>query len=136
MRIAGKQDGPGLIIYGPPRAPRIAKDAHFCILWPIYEQLAVIFSPCYMYVCFAVRSYCPEIFVHLGSTYEKKVYFFHILGLNMKISYPIVSLFDMYIDMDERIAGEQNMPSLIIEGPPQGPLNSPKYFFFYILAHV
>ena len=30
-RIAGKQDWPGLIIYGPPRAPRIAKNTHFCI---------------------------------------------------------------------------------------------------------
>ena len=28
-RIAGKQDGPGPIIYGPPRDPRIAKNAHF-----------------------------------------------------------------------------------------------------------
>ena len=30
-RIAGKQDWPGLIIYGTPRAPRIAKNTHFCI---------------------------------------------------------------------------------------------------------
>ena len=65
-RIAGKQDGPGPIICGPPRAPRIAKNANFCILWPIYEKLAVIFSPCYAYVCSVMRSYCPEIFVHLG----------------------------------------------------------------------
>ena len=36
-RIAGNKDGPGPIIYGPPRAPRIAKNAHFYILWPIYE---------------------------------------------------------------------------------------------------
>ena len=28
--------------------------------------------------------------------YEKKYIFFHILGLNFKISYQIVSLFDMY----------------------------------------
>ena len=47
--MAGKQDGPGPIIYGPPRASRIAKNAHFCILWPIYEKLAVNFSPCYTY---------------------------------------------------------------------------------------
>ena len=68
-RIAGKQDGPGPIIYGPPRAPRIAKNAHFCILWPIYEKLAVIVSPCYIYVCSVMKSYCPEICVHpLGST--------------------------------------------------------------------
>ena len=36
-RIAGKQDGPGPIIYRPPRAPRIAKHAKkIIILWPIY----------------------------------------------------------------------------------------------------
>ena len=82
--MPGKQDGPGPIIYGPPRAPRIAKNSHFCILWPIYEKLAVIFVPCYTYVCSVMRSYCPEIFVHLGSTkgpprtpkYGKKVYWF------------------------------------------------------------
>ena len=60
---------------------------------------------------------------------KKKVNLFHILGLNLKISYQIVSLFDMYIDMGERIAGKQDRPSQIIEGPPQGPLNSPKYTF-------
>ena len=49
-------------------------------------------------------------------------FFFHILGLNLKISYQIVSLFDMHIDMGERIAGKQDMPSLIIEDPtPSGP---------------
>ena len=67
-RIAGKQDGPGPIIYGPPSAPRIAKNVHFCILRPIYEKLAVIFAPCYTYVCSVMRSYCPEIFVYLGLT--------------------------------------------------------------------
>ena len=46
--MPGKQHGPGPIIYGPPRAPRIAKNAHFCILWPIYEKLAVIFFPYYL----------------------------------------------------------------------------------------
>ena len=58
------------------------------------------------------------------------IFFFHILGLNLKISYQIVSLFDMYIDMGERIAGKKGSPCLIIEDPPQGPLNSPKYTFF------
>ena len=42
---------------------------------------------------------------------------FHILGLNLQISYQIVSLFDMYIDMGEKIAGRQDMRSLIIEDP-------------------
>ena len=53
--------------------------------------------------------------------YEKKYIFFHSLGLNLKISYQIVSLFYMYIDMGERIAGKQDMPSLIIEVPLQAP---------------
>ena len=64
---------------------------------------------------------------------KKSVYLFHILGLNLNISYQIVSLFDMYMDMGEhgeRIAGKQDRPSLIIEDPPQSPLNSPKYTFF------
>ena len=61
----------------------------------------------------------------------KSIYIFHILGLNLKISYQIVSLFDMYMDMGERIAGKQDRPSLIIEDPHQGPLNSPKYIYFF-----
>ena len=35
---------------------------------------------------------------------KKKFCFFHILGLNLKMSYQIASLFHMYIDMGERIA--------------------------------
>ena len=53
---------------------------------------------------------------------NKSIYiFFHILGLNLKISKQIVSLFDMHICMGERIAGKQDRPSLIIEGsgPPK-----------------
>ena len=48
------------------------------------------------------------------------------------MSYQIASLFHMYIDMGERIAGKQDRFSLIIEDPPQGPQN---IHFFYILAH-
>ena len=62
--------------------------------------------------------------------YEKKVYFFHILGLNLKISYQIVSLFDMYIDMGDTIAGKQDRFSLIIEDPLRAPKIPPKYNFF------
>ena len=40
-------------------------------------------------------------------------------------SHQIVSLFDMYIDMGERIDKEQDRPSLIIEDPPQ-----PKIYIF------
>ena len=46
---------------------------------------------------------------------KKSIIFFHILGLNLKISYQIASLFHMYIDMGERIAGKQDRFSLIIE---------------------
>ena len=53
---------------------------------------------------------------------KKSIYFFHILGLNLKISYQIVSLFDMYMDMGERIAGKQDRASLIIEDPLRAPL--------------
>ena len=53
--------------------------------------------------------------------YEKNLYLFHILGLNLKISYQIVSLFDMYIDMGERIAGKPDRPSPIIEDPLRAP---------------
>ena len=60
-RIAGKQDGPGPIIYGPPRAPRIAQNAIFFTLGPIYEEQAIIFFRCYKFVCSVIRSYCPEI---------------------------------------------------------------------------
>ena len=67
-RMPGKQDGPSRIIYGPPRPPRIAQNAHFFTLGPIYEILAIIFFPCYKFVCSVMRSQCPEIFVHLRST--------------------------------------------------------------------
>ena len=65
------------------------------------------------YVCSVMRSYCHKIFVYLGSTYGPKVFFLHILGLNIQISYQIASLFHMYIDMGERIAdhaGRCRMP--------------------------
>ena len=67
-RMPGKQDGPGPIIYGPPRPPRIAQNAHFFTLGPIYEKLVIIFFPFYKFVCSVMRSQCSEIFVHLGST--------------------------------------------------------------------
>ena len=52
---------------------------------------------------------------------KKKYIFFHILSLNVKISYQIVSLFDMHMDMGERIAGKQDKASLIIEDPLRAP---------------
>ena len=49
-------------------------------------------------------------------------FFFHILGLNLKTnSYQIVYLFDMYMDLGERIAGKHDRASLIIEDPLRAP---------------
>ena len=68
---------------------------------------------------------------------KKKYYFCHILGLNLKMSYQIASLFHMtlYIDMGERIAGNQDRFSLIIEDPLRAPKYPQNIHFFYILAH-
>ena len=60
----------------------------------------------------------------------KNYILFHILDLNLKSSFQIASLFHMYIDMGERIAGEQDRPSLIIECPP-GPLQIAKHILFF-----
>ena len=62
--------------------------------------------------------------------YEKQYAFLHILGLNLKLSYQIASLFHMYIDMGERIAGKQDRFGLIIEDPLRAPKIPPKYIFF------
>ena len=46
------------------------------------------------------------------------------------MSYQIASLFDMYINMGVRIAGKQDMPSLITEYPlSPPPPNSQKFNF-------
>ena len=128
-RIAGKQDGPSRIIEGPPRPPWIATNVTF---GPIYEKLVVIFSPCYAYVCSMMRSYCREILITLNSVSKgpqnppnmtQISYLFHILNLNLKSSYHIASLFYMYmyIDMGERIVGQQYRFSLIIAVLPRAP---------------
>ena len=38
----------------------------FCYIVTIYEKPVVIFFPCYTYICSVMRSYCPDIFFHLG----------------------------------------------------------------------
>ena len=55
--------------FDPPNMNKIAKYAHFFTLGPIYEKLAVIFFPCYSFVCSVMRSYCPENLVTLGLMY-------------------------------------------------------------------
>ena len=67
----------------------------------------------------------------------KKFFFLHILSLNLKISYQIASLFDMYIDMGDMIAGKQDRPSLIIgDPPPSGPPDNPKYTVLAPMCHL
>ena len=60
----------------------------------------------------------------------KKSIIFSYFGFNLKMSYQIASLFHMYIDMGEWIAGKQDRFSLIIEDPLRAPKIPPKYTFF------
>ena len=46
------------------------------------------------------------------------------------MSYQVASLFHMYIDMGERIAGKQDKFSLIIEDPLRAPKIPPKLYIF------
>ena len=59
---------------------------------------------------------------------------FHMLCLNLTISYQIASLFDMYIDMGDRIAGKHDIPSLIIEDPFRGHFNMKLHIYFSALG--
>ena len=68
--------------------------------------------------------------------YEKKVYFFHILGLNLKISYQMASLFDVYIYIGERTSGKQDRPSLIIEHPLRAPQIAQNIHIFFTFGLV
>ena len=58
-----------------------------------------------------------DVRAHQDLPNMKKKYIFHILGLSLNMYYYIASLFHMYIDMGERIAGKQDRRSLIIEDP-------------------
>ena len=69
-----------------------------------------------------------------GPPNMKKSIIFSYLGLILKMSYQIASLFHMYIDMGEWIAGKQDRFSLIIEDPLRAPKIPPKYTFFLHLA--
>ena len=57
----------------------------------------------------------------------KKSIIFSYFGFKLKNVYQIASLFHMYIDMGERIAGKQDRPSLIIEDL----LRAPKIYIFF-----
>ena len=85
--------------------------------WQLFSPLLYICLLCYEVLLPGFYIRAPQD----PPKYEKKYIFFHILGLNLKISYQIISLFDMYMDMGERIAGKQDRASLIIEDPVRAP---------------
>ena len=80
-----------------------------------------------------MRSYCTEILVALGLTLRIRPP--PPKDLNIKNSYHI-ALFDMYINMGERIAGKQYRPSLIITGTPRDPQIAKNAKENHILAHI
>ena len=90
--------------------------------WRLFFSLVIDLSAALKFSFTWVRGKAPPG----PPKYEKKYYFFHILGLNLKMSYQIASLFHMYIDMGERIAGKQDRFSLIIEDPLRAPKIPPK----------
>ena len=127
--MPGKQDGPGPIIYGPRRAPPNSQKCTFLYIVAHIWKTGSYFFPL-LYICLL----CDEVLLpwnfrspgfDIRAPRTPQIWkisiFFHILGLNLNISYQIVSLFDMYIDMGERIAGKQDRPSLIIEDPLRAP---------------
>ena len=67
---------------------------------------------------------------------KQKIICFHILGLNLNISYRIASLFDMYIDMGERIAGKEDRPSLIYIFLTFWPIYEKLVFKLFPLVHL
>ena len=122
--------GPVQLFMGHPGPPELPKMHIFVYCGPYLKNWQLFFFPL-LYICLL----CDEVLLPWNfrspgfnirapqdpPNMKKKVYFCHILGLNLKISYQIVSLFDMYIDMGERIAGKQDRPSLIIEDPLRAP---------------
>ena len=64
----------------------------------------------------------------------KKVFFSSYFGfINLINSYQIVSLFDMYIDMGGRIAGKEDSPSPINEGPLNSSKIAQNIFTFWLI---
>ena len=70
----------------PPPPPRIAKNANFCTLGPIYEILVIMFFPCYTFVCSVMRSCCLENLVTLAPQDPPNMifFFFSYFGFELK----------------------------------------------------
>ena len=98
---------------------------------------AITVFPCYTYVCSVMRSYCPANLVTLGSTYgppHPKIwyifFFLHILDFNLKSSFQIASLFDMYISIWVRGYLESKIGPVWSLNAPQAPPSSKKCIFY------
>ena len=117
-RIAGRQDGSGPIIYGPPRAPRIAQNANFVHIgdhiWRTGAFFSLVINLSALWWDLTALKFSFTWVQRKGPQDPpnmKKVKKIILFGLNLNISYQIASLFDMYIYMGERIAGKHDRPS-------------------------
>ena len=116
-RIAGKQDGLSLVICAiqpPPPPPPLnsqkCKKNHIGAYRYIYMKNRLLF---FLWIC--LLSDLTALKFSFSWVRRKGPPPPNILDLKLKISYQIAFLFDMYIDMGERIAGKQDRPSLIID---------------------
>ena len=99
--------GPVRLFMGHPGPPNSPKYTFLYIVAHIWKTGSYFFP--LLYICLL----CDEVLLTCNfrspgfdirapqdpPNMKKSIYFFHILGLNLKISYQIVSLFDMYMDM-------------------------------------
>ena len=64
--MPGKQDGPGPIIYGPPRAPQIAKMHNFVYCGPYMKNWQLFFSlviHIFSYFGFKLKNFLSDCFL-------------------------------------------------------------------------
>ena len=122
----------------PPNSPKCAFfhiGAHiwktgdfFPLLWICLLCDEVLLPWKFWFTWFDVRAPAPPKYDFFFFFF---FFFFIFWVLNLNLFYQMASSVDMYIDMGERIVGKQDRLSLIIEDPPQGPPNSPKYTLFF-----
>ena len=125
-----------VLVSEPVRGRSRATELPCFTLGPIYEKLVIICFPCYKFVCSVMRSYCPWNFRSPGFDIRapqdppnmKKILFLSYFGFKLKNLLSDCFLIS-HIHMGERIAGEQDRPSLVIEDPLRAPKIAPKYTF-------
>ena len=74
----------------------------------------------------------PLLYIHVCLLCDEVLLPWNCRSPGLKISYQIASLFDMFIDMGERIAGKQDRPSLIISLIIRAPQIAQIIHIFYI----